>query len=285
METLIKTMLKRYDLGKVKQENAVKEILQEIALSGLSRGGFFQKAVFYGGTCLRIFHGLDRFSEDLDFSLRKEDLSFGFDEYAPFILNELKACGLNGSIEQKEKSYVSDIKKIFLKLNRNETMSAFFGDKFRPENKEASIRIKIEVDANPPSGASYEEKSAILPYPCTISTYDMPSLFASKIHAVISRNWKTRTKGRDLFDYLFYVGLNTKINKEHLKEKLLRSGELIEDDIFDLSTLGNLLIKRFDSLNYEEAKTDVFPFIDDVRYIENWNKGLFIDTVEKLIFE
>lgn len=285
METLIRTMLKRYDVGKANQENAVKEILQEIALSGLSRGGFFQKAVFYGGTCLRIFYGLDRFSEDLDFSLRKKDLSFGFGEYIPFILNELRACGLNGSIEQKEKTYSSDIKKVFLKFNRNEAMSTFFGDEFKPGNKEASIKIKIEVDANPPSGATYEEKSAILPYPCTISTYDTPSQFASKIHAVISRNWGSRIKGRDLFDYLYYVGLNTKINKELLKEKLLRSGEIKEGDIFDISILENMLIKRFDSLDYEEAKADVSPFISDARYIENWKKDIFIDTVGKLRFE
>lgn len=278
-------MLKRYDLSKVKRENAVKEILQEIALSGLSRGGFFQKAVFYGGTCLRIFHGLDRFSEDLDFSLRKEDLAFSFDEYIPFILNELKACGLNCSIERKTKSSASDIKRIFLKFNRNETMNAFFGDEFTPGNKEASIKIKIEADANPPSGANYEEKSVILPYPCTISTYDMPSLFASKIHAVICRNWQSRTKGRDLFDYLYYVGLNTKINREHLKEKLLRSAELKTNEIFDLSSLRKMLINRFDSLDYEEAKTDVFSFVSDIRYVENWNKGIFLDTIEKLRFE
>ncbi len=77
-------MLKTYDINNIyDRKNAMKEIMQEIVLCGLSRAGFFKKAAFYGGTALRIFYGLDRFSEDLDFSLETADPAFDLSAYFP----------------------------------------------------------------------------------------------------------------------------------------------------------------------------------------------------------
>ena len=202
MNTVIEEMLKSYQVDNIyDRKNAMKEIMQEIVLCGLSRAGFFKEAAFYGGTALRIFYGLDRFSEDLDFSLEQINLDFDLCSYFPMLEKEVKAFGLNVEIQEKQKTKDSNIRSAFLKGNTKEHLLLFYADErlVGTVDKNEVVKIKFEVDTNPPAFATYEHKYRLLPVPYEIRLYDMPSLFAGKIHAVICRGWQSRF---DSIDFL-----------------------------------------------------------------------------------
>ena len=285
MNNVIEQMLMRYEIKKTNDEiNALKEIIQEIILSGLSRGGFFNEAAFYGGTALRIFYKLDRFSEDLDFALVTPNKEFDLTKYFNYIENELKACGLNLEINSKEKSIDSNITSAFVKGNTIEHILKFFPNE---ENHKYSymvkdIKIKFEVDINPPSGANYEDRYKLLPNPHQIKLYDKESLFAGKIHAILCRNWKTRVKGRDLYDYIFFLTNDIAVNIELIKNKLIESNYIKKEDVFDINILKELLINKFKKIDYSEAKDDVMPFIKKMDSLNMWNKEFFIGITENL---
>lgn len=158
-------------------------------------------------TALRIFYGLDRFSEDLDFSLMTANPDFNLTEYFPILEKEVRAFGLNVSIQEKEKTKESTIRSAFLKGNTKEHLLLFHADEnlIGSVAKSEVIKIKFEVDINPPEYASFEHKYRLLPTPYEVTLYDVPSLFAGKIHAVLCRAWQNRIKGRDLYDYVFYL--------------------------------------------------------------------------------
>ena len=285
MNNIIEQMLSKYEIKNTNDEiNALKEIIQEIVLAGLSRGGFFKEAAFYGGTALRIFYGLDRFSEDLDFALLKPDKNFDLSNYFEYIKKELHTYKLNLKVNTKIKSRNSNITSAFLKGNTLEHILKFFPNE---ENNKYNrilkdLKIKFEVDINPPAGASYEDKYKLLPNPHQIKLYDKESLFAGKIHDILCRNWKTRTKGRDLYDYIFFLANDTKVNIELLKNKLLQSNYIRPDETLDINKLKNLLINKFNEIDYEEAKDDVKPFIKNIDTLEIWSKEFFISITEKL---
>ena len=285
MNNIIEQMLNSYDIKNTNDEiNALKEIIQEIVLLGLSRGGFFDEAAFYGGTALRIFYKLNRFSEDLDFALLSPNPNFNLNKYFTFIENELKAYGLNLEVNVKPKKIGSNITTAFIKGSTLETILKFFPN---DEKKEYShllkdIKIKFEVDINPPSGAIYEELYKLLPSPHQIKLYNKSSLFAGKIHAILCRNWKTRTKGRDLYDYIFFVANNTSVNLDLIKNKLTESKYIDSSSEFNINVLKDLLIKKFNEINYNDAKEDVLPFIKDTNSLNLWNKDFFISITEKL---
>lgn len=285
MNNVIEQMLMRYEIKNTNDEiNALKEIIQEIILSGLSRGGFFNEAAFYGETALRIFYKLDRFSEDLDFALVTPNKEFDLTKYFNYIENELKACGLNLEINSKEKSIDSNITSAFVKGNTIEHILKFFPNE---ENHKYSymvkdIKIKFEVDINPPSGANYEDRYKLLPNPHQIKLYDKESLFAGKIHAILCRNWKTRVKGRDLYDYIFFLTNDIAVNIELIKNKLIESNYIKKEDVFDINILKELLINKFKKIDYSEAKDDVMPFIKKMDSLNMWNKEFFIGITENL---
>lgn len=285
MNNIIMQMINKYEIKNTNDEiNALKEIIQEIVLSGLSRGGFFDKAAFYGGTALRIFYNLDRFSEDLDFSLINSDSNFNLKEYFPYIENELKAYGLDLEINEKHKSNASNIESAFLKGDTLELIIKFF-----PNNENhkynfllKDIKIKFEIDINPASGATYEEQYKLLPSPHVIKLFDKESLFAGKIHAILCRNWHTRTKGRDLYDYIFFIANDTKVNMELLKNKLIDSNYIDKSKKFDIDYLKELLNNKFKEIDYNDAKNDVFPFIKDNNSLNLWSKDFFIKITERI---
>lgn len=285
MNNIICQMLSKYEIKNTQDEiNALKEIIQEIVLSGLSRGDFFEKACFYGGTALRIFYNLDRFSEDLDFALIDKDDNFDLDEYFVYIENELKAYGLNLEISSKKKSIDSNITSAFVKGNTLELILKFFPNEVNHSYDHIlkNIKIKFEVDINPPSGATYELKYKLLPSPHQVRLYDKESLFAGKIHAILCRNWKTRTKGRDLYDYIFFLAGGTNVNIELIKNKLIASSYIKSNDEFNINILKKMLVDKFSEINYVEAKEDVLPFIKDVDSLKLWNKEFFISITERL---
>ena len=285
MNNILQKMLEKYEINNEQDEiNAMKEIIQEIVLSGLSRGLFFDEVAFYGGTALRIFYGLDRFSEDLDFALIKPNTNFDLSKYFVFIENEVKSYGLNLVVNKKEKEKDSNITSAFLKGDTMEHVMLFFTDNNHQTNNKLlkDIKIKFEVDINPPAGANYELKYQLLPSPYQIRLYDLPSLFAGKIHAILCRKWNLRTKGRDLYDYVFFLSLNIKVNIDLVKNKLIESKYIKESDSFNIDILRKLLKEKFKEINYDNAREDVIPFIKNISSLDLWSSDFFINITDKL---
>ena len=285
MQQVLAQMLSKYQIRDIgDKKNAIKEIVQEVVLCGLSRGGFFKDAAFYGGTALRIFYGLDRFSEDLDFSLVSQNPEFDLTKYFSYIENETKSLGLNFSVSEKEKSIDSNVKSAFLKGNTKEHILTFYEESNDTNiiNKDELISIKFEVDINPPMGATFETKFSLLPSPYQVRLYDMPSLFAGKIHACLCRNWKTRVKGRDFYDYVFFLAMGAKVNLVNLKAKLVQSKFIAEDYDLTIENLKTLLNERFSNMDFAQAKEDVLPFVKDKSKLDLWSKEFFIEITKQL---
>ena len=285
MQQVLSQMLSKYQINNIEdKKNAIKEIVQEIVLCGLSRGGFFKEAAFYGGTALRIFYGLDRFSEDLDFSLITQNPNFDLTKYFPYIENETKSLGLDFSVKEKVKSFDSNVKSAFLKGNTKEHILTFYenSDDTKFIYKDEVIRIKFEVDINPPTGATYETKFGLLPSPYQARLYDLQSLFAGKIHACLCRNWQSRVKGRDFYDYVFFLSIGAKVNLQNLKAKLVQSKFISEDYDLTIDNLKSLLNERFEHLSFEHAKQDVLPFVKDKSKLDLWSKEFFVEITKKL---
>lgn len=285
MNSVLQIMLSKYKIkNTIDETNAMKEIIQEIVLSGLSRGGFFDEAAFYGGTALRIFYGLNRFSEDLDFALLKPNPNFDLSKYFSFIEKEVQAYGLNLTVSEKIKTKDSNITSAFLKGDTKEHILMFFpNENMQNTTPLKNIKIKFEVDINPPAGVKYEIKYKLLPSPHQVRLYDESSLFAGKIHAILCRNWQYRTKGRDLYDYVFYISKNAKVNIELVKEKLIDSNVLSRDDEFTIDTLKKLLNNKFEEIDYSDAKDDVIMFIEDKDSLSLWSKDFFEQITKNLL--
>lgn len=286
MNSVIQTMIAKYNpQNDEERESAIKEIIQEIALAGLSRAGFFNKAAFYGGTCLRIFHGLNRFSEDLDFALLEKDPNFKLDNYFPSLKKEFASYGLDMSVELKKKDEHAEVQSAFLKRNTLMLMLSFF-----PKSEDAKravsnqkIKIKFEIDLDNPSGGVTEFKYKMLPAPYEVQIFDEPTLFASKIHAILCREYKHHVKGRDYYDYLFYIGKGSKFNIKYLENKLKNSGGKIGDsETLTLEKVKELLKEKFETTNYESAKEDVTNFVNDKDGLKLWKKELFVSTIDSL---
>lgn len=283
MQTVLEQMLSTYKTNTTEEKkNALKEVVQEVALCGLSRAGFFKHVAFYGGTALRIFYGLDRFSEDLDFSLVAPNADFQLNRYFSGLENEMASLGLRFSIEEKQKTADTAIKSAFLKGNTKEHILSIYDVNNVGINPDEVIKIKFEVDTNPPAFAQFENKYRLLPTPYQVKLYDMPSLFAGKLHAVICRAWKSRVKGRDLYDYVFYLAKQAKVNLPHLRARLEDSGALSKDEPFSREKLLEMLNQRFGTIDFEQAKQDVLPFITDPSKLDLWSKDFFIDITKNL---
>ena len=286
MKSVIEQMLGQYNADTLfDKKNSIKEVVQEITLCGLSRAGFFSKAAFYGGTALRIFYGLDRFSEDLDFSLMVTDPTFNFSEYIPVLEKEVRSYGLKFNTEVKEKSVDSNIKSAFMKGNTKEHMLMFYSNEdFIPSiAANELIKVKFEVDVNPPSYADFETKYRLLPIPYEIVLYDMPSLFAGKIHAILCRAWKNRVKGRDLYDFIFYMSRGVTVNLRHLTARLIQSGYINEGAKLSLGDVKEILKEKFYSIDFSQAKQDVLPFIVNPASLDVWKAEFFSSIANKLV--
>jgi len=285
MNSVLRQMLNKYEINSLEDEkNALKEIVQEVVLCGLSRAGFFKDVAFYGGTALRIFYGLDRFSEDLDFSLCVPNPDFDLAKYFPMLEQEIKSVGLNFSVEEKEKTKESNIKSAFLKGNTRKHIFIFYENDEQAShiNKNEVLKIKFEVDTNPPAFASFETQFGLLPSPYQVKLYDKPSLFAGKIHAVACRAWQSRVKGRDLYDYVFYLSMNAPVNLKHLKSRFDQSNFATKNYTLTIEELKNILIEKFNQIDYEKAKQDVLPFIKDKSKLDIWSKEFFIEITKML---
>lgn len=266
--------------------NALKEVMQDIALLGLWRAKFFEKAAFYGGTALRILYHLDRFSEDLDFILLSPNEDFDLTPYLSALTKEISSFGLFVEVKEKIKTKESMIKSAFLKANTREHVIQIGApdEVSKLFQLEETTKIKLEIDTNPSSGFDTESKGVFSPIPFFIKTLDLPSLFAGKLHAVLFREWGNRIKGRDWFDMLWFVQKKIKVNYQFLENKMRQTGHYETKEPLTPEILQGLLKRKIDSLDIDRAKEDIIRFIQDKRLIEGWSSELFIDCAERITF-
>jgi len=280
---MIKEWLESYKpKNKEEAQAALREIMQEIALAGLYRSGFFDKAAFYGGSALRIFHKLDRFSEDLDFSLLQTEPDFTLDKFQDAIVNEFAALGMNVSISEKQKLKQNNINSAFLKSEtlwselKLETIIPQFG-----LDTKANIKIKIEVDTKPPLNFKIEEKLLLQPFSFYVKCFTLPDLFAGKMHALLFRKWGTNIKGRDWYDMEWYIKKKIKLDLSHFLTRAKDSGDWKEETISE-KEFRELLSQKIDTVNMDYVKRDVIRFIKEPKQLDIWSAKYFHDLVSKL---
>lgn len=285
MNEVLSQMLKKYQCASRNDyENALKEIIQEISLLGLWRSKFFEHAAFYGGTALRVLYGLDRFSEDLDFSLLRKNPGFDLKKHNQSIKFELESYGFKVTVETKKKSKKTAIESAFIKagtlfhLLEIETPRSVIGAMAANQ----VLKIKLELDKDPPLGFETEAKLLLLPSPFHVNTFQMPDLFAGKAHAVLCRNWKYRVKGRDWYDLSWYVARNIPVRINHLKKRMQQSGHLLKKEKLSKNSLHILLQKRIDQININDAKKDILPFLKNSTHIDLWSKDYFNQLISKI---
>lgn len=282
-DSSIRQMLNTYP-NTMSQVDKLREILQQIALLGLARHHFFQKAIFYGGTALRILYGLDRYSEDLDFSLLSPDPNFDFTPFLNGMNQELKAMGFELDVDLREKNTDTGIWSAFLKGN---TLSMLLliheKTKMKGVHPEQKIHIKLEIDTDPPLlHLPPESKLVKNPIPFYVSTYAIVDLFAGKMHAALCRNWKKRIKGRDWYDVIWYIQSGIPVNLTHLRERMKQTNHLQSDEILEKKELIERLHAKIDDIDWELAKSDVAMFIPDKQKLTIWSASFFHDLIAYL---
>ena len=276
-------MLESYrPITPVDYQNATREIVQEIALLGLWRGGFFEHAAFYGGTALRIFHGLRRFSEDLDFTLLVAGDNIRLERYLPTLATELESWGFQFETGAKSKGLKTGIESAFLKGNTQINLLHIGApqDLARQLPRGQKLQIKLELDLEPPPQAVTEVRTQLLPSPYQVKLYDLPSLFAGKLHAILCRGWKNRVKGRDFYDFIWYVGRGILPNLAHLDSRLRQSGHW-DGASLDENLLAALLQDRIAQTDFLRAADDVKVFLADPREVALWSREFFSELVTK----
>ncbi len=274
MNDIYRNMLSQYDLSTSQaQRNATFEVNQQIALAGLYQGGFFEKAAFYGGTCLRIFHGLQRFSEDMDFSLLVPDEHFDFTCYFQPIIDAFALVGREVEITRKEKRAFNKVESAFLKDTTDVYDIAF--------QTEKSIKIKIEVDTEPPLGFATEQKLLLRPVSFMTRCFTLPDLFAGKMHALVFRNWKNRVKGRDWYDFEFYVRHQVPLHFAHLQQRIAQfNGEQMTKEQFI-----QCLRDRLSAADMHQVKADVLPFVRNPHELDIWSNDYFLQLTDLITWE
>lgn len=264
---------------------ALREIMQQVALAGLYRAGFYEKAAFYGGTALRIFYGLDRFSEDLDFSLLADDPKFSFKLYSSAIITEFESQGMNVSIREKEKKAISNVESAFLKSETIWEELVLKGIvKQQGMGQVAKIKIKIEVDKLPPPGFDTEEKLVSQPFSFYVRCFALPDLFAGKMHALLFRKWKNNVKGRDWYDTEWYIRKGIPLRLSHFVQRANASKDWGKPTM-TAKEFKALLNAKIDSVNMSAARDDARRFIPHPEKLDIWSAKYFHDLAEKLKIE
>ena len=274
MSGIFDMMLSAYDTSTdTAKRSATYEVMQQMALAGLQRGEFFEKAAFYGGTCLRIFHGLGRYSEDMDFTLLKEDPSFNIENYFPAIIAEFKALGRDVVITKKEKRNFGKVESAFLKDDTHVYNLAF--------QTEKSLKIKIEVDTQPPLGFHTEHKLLLQPFSFMTRCVTLPDLFAGKMHALVFRKWGHRIKGRDWYDFEWYVRNSVPLDFEHFRQRAIDfNGEDLKKEDF-----LKLLTEKLSTADIKSVKNDVASFVKNPSELDIWSNDYFVQLVGMMKFQ
>jgi len=254
--------------------NAKHEVMQQITLAGLWRGGFFEHAAFYGGTCLRIFHNLRRFSEDMDFTLTKKDDSIHLENYFSQIQEAFKLTGRDVEIKKKDKTTFGKVESAFLKDNTDVYDITF--------QTEKTIKVKIELDTNPPLGFDTEQRLLFRPFSFQVRCVVLPDLFAGKMHALVFRNWKTRVKGRDWYDFEWYVGQRIPLDFDHLQKRIHEfNGIVMSKEDFLVA-----LRERIVNTDMSMVRQDVVSFLyADPRELDIWTNDYFLQLADLIVFK
>jgi hypothetical protein len=287
MNTALQSLIDRYrPETDAAWENALREIAQELALLGLWRSKFYEHAAFYGGTALRIFHGLPRFSEDLDFSLLDPNPEFELTPHLEAVRAELASFGFTFEVRRKVKAASTAIESAFIKGNTRTNLLEIGAPDILRERFPASqkLTIKLELDTDPPSGAGYRVATLLTPVPFQVRLFSLPCLFAGKLHAILCRNWTSRVKGRDYYDFIWYLGREAPCDLDHLQKRMEQTGhwDAASGPRLELPALKARLIERFSSIDFDQAKNDVRPFIRDPDELALWSKEFFASLADRL---
>lgn len=261
---------------------ALREIMQEIALAGLERSGFFLEAAFYGGSALRILHGLNRFSEDLDFSLLKADAYFSLDKHLQSIQDEFTSLGMQVAVHEKQKSNINNIESAFLKPDT--LWKELVLENIIPQNnidQKPNIKIKLEIDTLPPQGFETEEKLLLKPFSFYVKCYTPADLFAGKMHALLFRKWKTNVKGRDWYDLEWYIKKGIPVHLNHFLQRAIASKDWNKEFI-STEELKQLLTNKIYHISLERVKADISRFIPDPSVLNIWSPKYFEDLIAHL---
>ena len=285
MHEAIRPMLDRYaPQTRDDYVNALREILQELALLGLWRSKFFERAAFYGGTALRVLYGLDRYSEDIDFSLLAPDPGFSLGQYGESLLREIGSFGFRVEFEQRERTRQTAIESAFLKAHTLKQLLVIEADAERllGLHPGSALRIKLEVDTDPPGGFETESRYLLQPIPFAVRVYSLPDLLAGKLHAILCRQWQTRVKGRDWYDLAWYVGRHPQVRLSHLEARMRQSGDYRDEMPLTRDRLMELLRQAVDRLNVDRARDDVVRFVRDRRTIDIWSRDFFYEVIQRI---
>ncbi len=285
MTEAIQQMLERYRC-QTRDEylSALREILQQIALLGLWRSKFFEHAAFYGGTALRVLYGLDRYSEDLDFSLLTPNPTFSLDVYGEALRRELASFGFEVTFEVRRKRADSAIESAFLKANTLQHLILIQAG--QPVTSQLHpgevLKIKLEIDTEPPGGFETESRFLLLPVPFAVRVFSLPDLFAGKMHALLCRRWKTRVKGRDWYDLVWYLGHHPQLHLSHLESRMRATGDWSEPTPLNRQSLMGLLHAAIAKLDVDQARQEVERFLRNESSLELWSREFFAAVVDQI---
>lgn len=280
MIDIIRQRLASYTPGSaIEEDRALREILQEVALYLLWRHEFFEQAAFQGGTSLRILHGLPRFSEDLDFILLQPDPSFDWERYLTPLTLGLQEFGLQSEVLDKSRMD-QNIRKAVLK---NDSISKQLNLKFNRHADGPALRIKLEIDINPPAGSAFAFTYLDFPLDFEVRHQDLPSNFALKIHALLCRPY---LKGRDWYDFAWYVGRKVRPNLPHLGAALRQYGPWSgRDPDVDMQWVADRFRERIATIDWRAAAADVERFLGAAERmsLQLWSARFFNDKVDRFV--
>lgn len=287
MNEPIRQILAKYEIRSLDDSiRALREIMQDIALLGLWRSKFFERAAFYGGTALRVLYGLDRYSEDLDFSLLKPDRDFNLSSYNNALEKELNSFGFEVKTESREKSTETAVQSTFLKANTRRQMLTIGFDKRHiqqiPRNQQ--MKIKLEIDTDPPPGFLTSNRYLLMPIPFAVRTFSLPDLFAGKMHAILCRGWKSRIKGRDWYDFVWFVANHPELRLSHLEQRMRQTAHWKGDLILTPERFHKKFSHRINQININQARKEVEPFVRSPESLALWSKDFFLDIASRIKF-
>jgi predicted nucleotidyltransferase component of viral defense system len=285
MNEAVARMMSRYKCRRLEDYvRALREILQEIALLGLWRSKFFEKGAFYGGTALRILYGLDRFSEDLDFSLLQPQPNFDLSRYSKALQTEMRSFGFEVTVDSKERRTPGAVQSAFLKANTLQQLLAIEAGKeiVRGLPKGQVLKIKVEVDTDPPPGFTTEVKYLLHPIPFSVRSYVLPDLFAGKMHAILCRRWKSRIKGRDWYDFVWFVSNYPELNLSHLEKRMIQTGDWKQNEPLTGERFNERLREMIEAVDLKRARAEVEPFVNNPDALAVWSKDFFLDISRRI---
>jgi predicted nucleotidyltransferase component of viral defense system len=283
MNEVVRQILATYEIRSVQDSLwALREVMQEIALLGLWRGKFFEKAAFYGGTALRVLYGLDRFSEDLDFSLLEKSEGFDLSDYGESLKRELASFGFAVEIESRKKQ--TQVQSAFLKADTRTQMITveFERGLVQQVPRNQMLKIRLEVDTYPPQGFTTEVRYLLRPVPFAVRTFSLPDLFAGKMHAILCREWKSRAKGRDWYDLVWFAAYHPELHLAHLEQRMRQTEHWKGSAPLTAGDLRSLLTMRIEKVDIDQIRREVERFVKDPAALAIWSKEFFLDVASRI---